>query len=103
MKKYSRDKIKGNFSSICPTAMRRLALIHTEGDNHYGRMNWVNVDDISKFKLDTIDHAMNHLMSYLSGNKEEDHLAKIVWGMNALMHHEDNCKHQETFFGKEKK
>lgn len=36
-----------------------------------------------------------HLNLWLSGNREEDHLAKVVWGIGELMHDETDgtCQH----------
>lgn len=94
--KYTRDN-QGvdHFSSICPIALSRLAKIHTEGDERYGRDNWTAVTDMEKFKIDVWDHLMRHQFLYLSGDRKEDHLAKMVWGLNALMHYESKCRHRE--------
>ncbi len=93
--KYTREDIPSNFHSICPAAERELALICKEGDEHYGEWNWTNVDNIERFRRDTIKHLMAHLNSYRTGDRSELHLGKVMWGCMALIHHRENCKHEE--------
>ena len=99
---YSRDNSSvPHFQSICPAAERALALICTEGDVRYGEFNWcgseVNVEELKK---DAIQHLKNHLNLYLVGDRKEDHLAKIMWGCMAMIHHDKNCQHQVDFIKK---
>jgi len=96
--KYRRDKqVEGNFATICPVSMMELALICLEGDEKYGYFNWINVEDMTKFKYDTINHIMKHLELYRSGDRSEKHLAKVMWGCMAIIHHDKKCGHQGGF------
>ena len=95
--KYTRIPIKEHFHSICPAMELALAKICTEGDTHYGEWNWLNLHKVSleRFKKDTIKHLMRHLNLYRSGNRKEDHLAKVIWGCMAILHYDMNCHHKE--------
>ena len=100
-KSYTRDNSSlPHFHSICSTAERELALICTEGDNRYGEFNWCFLEKTNKvieLKKDAIQHIKNHLNLYQLGDRAENHLAKIMWGCMAMIHHDSNCKHHETF------
>jgi hypothetical protein len=80
-----RDALAPRYDLIPPCALKRLAQIYTEGAEHYGAHNWQKGMDWS----DTINHALAHLFNYLNGDYNEDHLAKVAWGMFALMYFED--------------
>lgn len=103
-KKYTRDNEEiPHFQSICPTALRSLAEICTEGDNRYGEFNWCKVtpEESYKLKKDAIQHIDNHFNLYRSGDRTENHLAKVMWGCMAMIHHDKNCSHQTDFIKKE--
>lgn len=74
-----------NFFSVSPIGLKRLAQIHYEGDTRYGYGNWRKGLPFSNI----MNHAMNHLFLYLKGDKSQDNLAKVTWGMMALMHLEE--------------
>lgn len=95
---YIRDKQKeGNFASICPQALQELAIIHLEGDEKYGYANWIKLKKtpLISFRYDTVNHILKHLILYCLGDRKEKHLAKVMWGCQALIHHDEKCKHQE--------
>ena len=79
-----RDALAPRYDLIPPCALKRLAQIYTEGAEHYGAHNWQKGMDYS----DTINHALEHLLKYMRGDKEEDHLAKVAWAMFALMYYD---------------
>lgn len=76
------------YDLIPPCALRRLAKIYTDGAIRYGVDNWRKGMDYS----DTINHAVEHLIRYIEGDTTEDHLAKIAWGMFALMYYDETGK-----------
>lgn len=39
------------------------------------------------FLLDCLNHASNHLHNYMSGNHDENHLAKVAWNVLAVKYH----------------
>lgn len=77
---------------VCPTALLRLAAIYHEGAVQHGVNNYCQGLPIAN----TIHHAMNHLMMFLQGDRSEDHLAKVAWGMFTAMHFEDSCLHHRN-------
>lgn len=81
-----RDARALRYDLIPPCALKRLAQIYTEGAEHYGAHNWTKGMDYS----DTINHALAHLFNYMSGKKDEDHLAKVAWAMFALMYFDES-------------
>jgi len=96
-KAYTREnKDIPHYSSVCPTAEKQLANIHKEGDARYGIDNWTVVEDLEKFRRDVFDHAREHMNLYLLGDRSENHLAKVMWGMAALIHHDTDCQHHDT-------
>lgn len=80
-----RDARALRYDLIPPCALKRLAKIYTEGAEHYGAHNWQKGMDYS----DTINHALAHLLNWLSGDRSEDHLAKVAWAMFAIMYFEE--------------
>lgn len=82
---------KGMFSVMPPEALMRVAKRYEYGHKKYG------ASDNYKAGLPAsgcFDAAMRHMMSYLSGDNSEDHLAACVWNVLALMHMEmdPSCK-----------
>jgi len=73
-----------NFHSISPHALRRLAMIHFEGDTRYGYCNWRKGMPYSNI----VNHIFNHFCLFLSGDRSEDHIAKTMWGCGAIMEFE---------------
>jgi len=72
------------FDLISPIGLRRLAAIYDEGAKKYGDNNWRKGLPFS----DVLHHALNHLNLWQSGDRTEDHLAKVAWGMFAIMEFE---------------
>lgn len=67
---------------IPPTAIRRIARVFKEGATRYGDYTWT---EKGLPFTETMDHAIEHLMKYIEGDRSEDHIAKVAWGMVALM------------------
>jgi hypothetical protein len=53
-----------------------LASIFEEGLTKYGD-SWKKGGD--DFLIDCLNHASNHLHLYMSGDRTENHLAKVAW------------------------
>ena len=87
----SQDAEKERFDLICPFAMKRLAVVYSEGAETHGSANWERGVPLDA----TLNHLERHLqlwkMEKKSGNKidGDDHLAKVAWGAFALMHYEE--------------
>jgi len=61
--------------------IRRLAETYGEGFAKYGAGNWKK-----GFKESVLlNHAMEHLVLYVSGDTTEDHLAHATWNLFTLM------------------
>ena len=80
---------------LCPTALMRIARIYKEGADKYdknGVPNWTKGIPIRNI----IGHAIHHLMKYQAYDRTEDHLAKVCWGLMAIMHYQTHCEHDKT-------
>ena len=86
--KSYRVPIAWRFDLIPPIFIRRLAAIFEEGAQKYGESQYM----VRPLPFSVImNHMMNHLLLYWSGDKQEDHLAKVAWGIAAMMALEE-CK-----------
>ena len=75
---------KGRFDLISPYALMRVARIHEKGSKKYSPRNWEKGMKFSLF----VDAAMRHIIKYMMGMTDEDHLAQAVWNLDCLMHFE---------------
>jgi hypothetical protein len=67
---------------MSPHVLERDA-VHLElGAKKYGERNWEKGQPLSRY----MDSALRHLYRYLSGYRDEDHLAAARWNIGALMH-----------------
>jgi hypothetical protein len=61
--------------------LREYAMACGEGAVKYGDNNWKKgMPDEAIYS-----HAMEHLMKWNAGDRSENHLGKVVWGMGALL------------------
>lgn len=72
---------KGTPSLISPILIHRLGVLLEEGAKHYGTDNWRKGMPYRR----VIDSMIRHTFLELAGDKEEDHLAAIVFGCMCLM------------------
>lgn len=79
-----REHIEPRYDLIPPECLRRLALIYAEGVPKYGETAWLKGLPWSVVH----NHLTEHYMKWLEGDRTEDHLAKVVWGIFALMYYE---------------
>lgn len=75
---------KGRYDLMSPFTLARDARLLELGASKYGERNWEKGQPISRF----IDSAMRHLLRYLEGHRDEDHLAAARWNIGAIMHME---------------
>jgi hypothetical protein len=62
----------------------RLASIYEEGAKEYGPSNYLKSD--RKLPASVVyNHMLNHLFLWLQGDRTEDQLAKVAWGVMTLM------------------
>ena len=73
---------KGRFDLISPFALERIAMIYEKGAIKYEDRNWEKGSPFSR----TVDSAYRHLIQYMMGMEDEDHLAQAAWNLIAIMH-----------------
>lgn len=68
----------GTMMQMIPfSALEALGRIFKEGLK-YGRNNWKNKPD-ADFIEERANHAIRHLMLWCNGDRQEEHLAKVMW------------------------
>ena len=75
---------KGRYDLIPFQGLARLARHYEAGAKKYSDRNWEKGMDISRYT----DAAMRHLIKYIAGWNDEDHLAAVAWNVFSIMHHE---------------
>lgn len=92
----SSDAGTRGIAQISIRALCRIGRIFMEGiESGYERDNWKKGIFDEGWKEDRGEHAVRHLMLYLNGNRDEDHLAKVGWAMVMLMELEEQEKVEE--------
>lgn len=75
---------KGRFDLIEPEMLFRLARHYEAGAKKYDERNWEKGIPVHC----CVDSAIRHLIKYLQGWTDEDHLAAVVWNVSAIMRYE---------------
>jgi hypothetical protein len=73
---------KPDYTLIDMTFLKRLAAHMTKGAKKYGRRNWQNAnseEELERFK----SSALRHMMQWLAGEEEEDHMAAVAFNLAA--------------------
>ena len=78
--KRSISEGRGRYDLIPAQGMGRVALVAEEGAKLYGDNNWQKGIPLHRY----VDSAMRHIQLYLSGNRQEDHVARAAWNLLAL-------------------
>jgi len=73
-------------SLIPPAALRAWGRAFAEGEQKYGRDNWLRGFPVTVM----VDHAMEHILSFLSGDNSEDHMGHALWNIGAIIHLMEN-------------
>lgn len=76
---------KGRYDLLPPAALRRLARHYEAGAVKYGDRNWEKGQPLSRY----LDSAMRHLVAYLEGQRDEDHIIACAWNCFAIAATED--------------
>lgn len=66
----------------------RLAVHYENGAMKYGDRNWELGQPFSRY----VASAFRHLMKWVGGAREEDHLAAVAWNAAAIIDHEERIK-----------
>lgn len=69
------------FDLISAIGLKRLAVTYGEGSLKYGDHNWRKGQPYSVI----MNHTLAHLVSYMNGDRNEDHLAHAAWNLFTLM------------------
>lgn len=75
---------KGRFDLITPEGLNRLAKWYELGAMKYAPRNWETGIPISN----CVNSMFRHMVKYMDGMNDEDHLAAIAWNAFAIMHYE---------------
>lgn len=76
---------KLRYDLISPFALKRLATIYTKGAEHYGDRNWEKGIPFSRM----IASMQRHMMAFLMGETDEDHLGQAVWNGVGILHFQE--------------
>jgi hypothetical protein len=76
---------KGRFDLISPFVLKRLADIYEKGAIKYEDRNWEKGCPLSRF----LDSALRHLVQFMAGVGDEDHLGQCIWNLVAIVHFEE--------------
>lgn len=83
--KRSSSKGKGRPALMPPHALLRIAKLYERGADIYGAFNC----EIGQYHSRYLDSLFRHLLKYLGGASDEDHLAAICWNAMEIMHQEE--------------
>lgn len=76
---------KGRYDLVPAEAMKRVAVHYENGAKKYGDNNWRLGIPSSRF----MDSLLRHAYRYLGGERDEDHLAAIVFNAMAIIYNEE--------------
>lgn len=76
---------KGRCDLLPPNALLRLARHFETGSLKYGDRNWELGIPCHSFA----DSGMRHLLKYIAGNTDEDHLIAAIWNLMCLAETEE--------------
>lgn len=81
---------KGRCDLLPPIAILRLARHFEAGAKKYGERNWEKGIPINSF----IDSAIRHVMKYMAGMDDEDHLVAAAWNLMCAMELEEKLGYE---------
>ena len=70
---------------ISPFALNRLADWYGKGAKKYASRNWEKGMPFSRYTAS----MFRHLIAWMMGKTDEDHLAAVAWNAFAIMHHQE--------------
>ena len=83
--KRDRQVGKGRYDLIPPHSLKRLADILEKGALKYSDRNWEKGMPLTRY----VDSCMRHLLQYVEGWRDEDHLGQAFWNLMACVHTEE--------------
>jgi hypothetical protein len=81
---------KGRCDLLPPAAILRLARHFETGAVKYGERNWEKGIPINSF----IDSAIRHILKYMDGQDDEDHLVAAAWNLMCAMEMEERLQYK---------
>jgi hypothetical protein len=78
----SADRDAERWDLISPVGLKALARTYAEGAAKRGASNWENGMPVT----DLLNHAIGHIYDFLSGDRNEDHLAHAAWNVIGAIH-----------------
>lgn len=82
---------KGAYELISPFALERIAIWYELGARKYADRNWEKGIPFNRL----IQSAIRHLIRWMKGDREEDHLAAVCWNVMAMMHFQETGQADE--------
>ena len=76
------DHADCNVALIPSEAIRAIGRAFAEGTKKYGRDNWLK----GMPQTNLIQHAQEHIMSFLDGDESEEHLGHALWNLAVAAH-----------------
>lgn len=77
---------------ISPYALMRVGDHLAKGAKKYGERNWEKGQPVSVL----IDSAFRHLVQYMMGEHDEDHLSAVIFGIQAVIHFEELARRGDS-------
>jgi hypothetical protein len=72
---------KGRFDLISLVALFRIARVYEKGAKKYNPRNWEKGGPYSRF----CDSAVRHIVEFMLGMDDEDHLGQAAWNLMCIM------------------
>ena len=72
---------KGRFDLLPVYALMRLAKHYENGSVRHGDRNWERGMPLSSYT----DSAFRHLVKFMDGSRDEDHLAAVLWNVSGYL------------------
>ncbi len=89
-----RSEAKPRYDLITPEFLKSLGVTLSEGAVRYGENNWQKGDEA--FGKDCCNHAVDHIIKFMNGDRSEDHLGHAAVNLMFIMRY---SKNNPTWFG----
>lgn len=76
---------KGAYELVSPFALERIAKWYELGAQKYADRNWEKGIPFGRL----IQSGLRHMIRWMQGRRDEDHLAAVCWNVMAMMHFEE--------------
>ena len=76
---------KGRCDLISHHMITRLSQVYERGGVQKGDRNWENGFPVSR----ACSSAVRHIYQYISGQRDEDHIAQAIWNLSCVIHFEE--------------